>query len=207
MISRSLLTAIACFGIISAAQVAHAQKSRRKSAPPPAPRRAPRSTGGKASLGPISVANIKFTLDSRAGDCPLLIQASDGLKYAGKVDSELCGEAPLSWIGKRFGLMKRTQHQAVWRGELQEPYRKCQGKTSSVQWNSVKLNREGAHVLLDFEDGWVTLSVDLSRREPQLPLTSAGVSSSGHPHWCWSQNGDRAPQNKRQIEFLGQSSR
>lgn len=204
MTSKHPLAAIAFFFAICVVDVAHAQKSGRKASPPPATRRPPVSSSGKSTLGPISVANIKFSLDARSDDCPFLIQASDGLKFAGKLESELCGEAPLSWIGKRFGLTQRTSHQAVWRSELQEPYRKCRGRTAAVLWNSEKLTREQSHILLDFSDGWVTLSVNLRKRGPAFAVTSAHVSSSGHPHWCWSQRGEPLARKKRQIEFLGQ---
>lgn len=204
MRTMRLLAVLGCSLAIAWPWVAHSQKSGRKSAPPPPVRSSPRSSGGKSVLGSISVSNIKFNLKNQSESCPLLIQASDGMKYTGKQDTELCGEAPFSWIGKRFALTNRQQDVAIWRSELQEPYRACRGKTQFILWNGEKLNRDASHVLLDFDGGWVTLTVNLNKRRYNGQLTSATVTASGHPHWCWSQSGDAFAQQKKQIEFLSQ---
>lgn len=201
---RCLFAALTCCIALQESHKAFAQKSGRKSTSPPPARRPTRSTGGKAPLGPISVANIKFTLDAKSEACPLLILASDGLKLTGKADSELCGEAPLSWIGKRFALTQRRHNLVIWKSELQETYRKCNGKTALVQWNNESLEREQSHILLDFEDGQVTLSLNLKKQGPKTTLNSAGVSSSGHPNWCWSQQDTPMAQKRRHIEYLAQ---
>lgn len=190
--------------VILAQDHAFAQKSSRKSAPPPPRRSTGRIKGGKTPLGSVSVANIKFTLDKPSSECPLLVQASDGLKFAGKTSGELCGEAPLSWIGRRFSLIQKSDSKAVWRSELQEPYRGCRGKTASVLWNSEMLTRETSHILLDFTTSGATLTVDLDKRSSGMEFSSVGVSSSGHPTWCWPQTSSPLSLKRKSLEFLGQ---
>lgn len=206
MQARHLIALPLCIIVLFAQDDAFAQKSSRKSAPPPPRRSSSRGgvRGGKAPLGSVSVANIKFTLDKPTSECPLLIQASDGLKFAGKTSAELCGEAPLSWIGRRFSLVQKSDSKAVWQSELLEPYRGCRGQTTSVLWNSESLPRQKSHILLDFTKSGARLTVNLDKRSPGLEFSSVSVSSSGHPTWCWSQKSAPLSLKRKSLEFLGQ---
>ncbi|MFZ9521099.1 MAG: hypothetical protein ACO3A4_11550 [Silvanigrellaceae bacterium] len=141
-------------------------------------------TGGSVQVPPI-VPNIRFVFDAdRVDDCPFLVSASDGLIKDSNEGLVSCGELNSSWFADNIKLVKRTDTELVWKLRLNRAFERCVAKTSALTWNNKTVDRRKSYLILDFNKGTATLSLNLGGLKSHYQLSHFDNYLGNGVGWC-----------------------
>jgi hypothetical protein len=138
----------------------------------------------------IIVQNSEFSIVPAKGFselCPLLVQINEekALNMEERIQNIREGEAPLRWLAWPFHKAERTTSSVVYKAPLMLAYRQCKAIGWLSLTNGIRIPRHKSHILLNFANGTLTFSIDLSRKEKGAILVSERTNIAGAPEWKW----------------------